>query len=159
MHGRSHSSPSRHTWTSARFATWLPESLMPRAGHRGDGTFYLIHLSGFKHLPSPAPLVAVSISLHQLDLAACSWRTNPLQKIEGRGRASWVFSSVCDYYRRPGHSQPPLVPFAQKLVGGIKYLLTWHCNIATRKDKYSREKGKGKRKKKKKGGILSSSCA
>lgn len=36
VHDQSHSSPPRHTWTSARFAAWLPELLVPRAQHRGD---------------------------------------------------------------------------------------------------------------------------
>lgn len=63
--GQSFASPSRYTWTSARFATWLPESLVPRAGHRRDRTFYLICLSGFKHFPSTALLIVVSLFLHQ----------------------------------------------------------------------------------------------
>lgn len=36
VHVQSHSSPSKHTWTSARFASWLPESSVSRAGHRRD---------------------------------------------------------------------------------------------------------------------------
>lgn len=148
MHGQSHSSPSRHTWTSARFATWFPESLVPRAGHREDGTFYLICLLGFKHLKPP-----FSCSSHcSLPLSASAGcgspqLKNPLQNIKGGGHISWVFSSVCDYYRCTGHSQTPFVPFARKLVSGMKYLLTWLCNITPCKDKYSGEKGKEKKKK------------
>ena len=41
VHGQSHPSPSRHTWTSARLAARLPESLVPRAEHGEEGPFYL----------------------------------------------------------------------------------------------------------------------
>lgn len=113
--GQSYSSPSRHTWTSARFAAWLPESLVPRAGHGVDGTVYLICLSGFKH-PKPPFCCSAHCSL-PLSVSAgpgSPQLKNPLQKVKGGGSTSWVFSSVCDYYRCPGHSQSHLMPFAQK---------------------------------------------
>lgn len=109
MHGQSRSSPSRHTWTSTRFATWLPEHLVPRAGHRGDGAFYLICLSGFNHLKPPSSCSAHCFLPFSAPAGPRSLQLkNPLQKVEGGGSTSWLFSSVCDYYRCPGPSELPL---------------------------------------------------
>lgn len=69
--GQSSASPSRYTWTSPRFAKWLPQSLMPRAGHRKTGLFisFVCQALSTKLLPSTALLI-LSLFLHQLGLAA-----------------------------------------------------------------------------------------
>lgn len=88
--GQSSASPSRHTWPGARFATWLPESLVPRAGHRGDRTFYLIFLSGFKH-QTPPFYCSICCSL---PLSASAGLGSPQKKQKIKGGSS---TSVCDY--------------------------------------------------------------
>lgn len=88
--GQSSASPLRHTWTSARFATWLPESLVPRAGHRGDGTFYLICLSGFKQQTPPF----YCSTCCSLPLSATAGPGSPQRKQKIKGGSS---TSVCDY--------------------------------------------------------------
>lgn len=104
---QSSASPSRNTWTNTRFATWFPESLVPRAGHRGDRTFYLICLSGFNHqIPPFYCSTCCSLPL-SASAGPGSPQKNPLQKTKGGSSAS-----VCDYYKHSDHSWPPIVTFA-----------------------------------------------
>lgn len=130
MHGQSHSFPFRHTWTSARFAAWFPESLGPRVGHRGDGTSYLICPQGMNHLK---PTFSYSPCCF---LPPASEGPGSLQ-LKNQGRKLMVGEAHpgCDYYRCPGHSQLSLEPFAQQIVTRIMHLLTWLCNTFTHKDK------------------------
>lgn len=129
--GQSSASPSRYTWTTARFVMWLPESLVPRAGHRKTGLFisFVCQALSTKCLPSTALLI-LSLFLHQLGLAA--HRRSRKLKVRAAHLSVTITSALIT------HSHP-LWPLHKKLVTGIKYLLTWPCNTTTHKDKYSGE--------------------